>query len=44
MLEESPNDKRILNMIDNYNNVLDRPNFNDLEKLKEKVGKVVDEG
>lgn len=44
MLEESPNDKRILNMIDNYNNVLDRPNFNDLEKLKEKVGKVVNEG
>ena len=44
MLEENPNDKRILNMIDNYNNVLDRPNFNDLEKLKEKVGKVVNEG
>ena len=44
MLEENPDDKKILNMIDNYNNVLNRPNLNDIEKLKEKVGKIINEG
>lgn len=44
MLEDKPNDQRILNMIDNFNKVLDRPNADDLDKLKEKVGRVIHEG
>ena len=43
MLVDNPNDKRILKMIDNYNNVLDRPNVDDLERLKDKVGKIINE-
>ena len=44
MLKENPGDKRISNMLDNFNNVLNRPNSEDLDKLKDKVAKVINEG
>ena len=43
MLKEKPNDKRILSMLINFNNVLDRPNEYDLEKLRKKVRDVLNE-
>ena len=41
MLKEKPNDKRILSMLDNFNNVLD--NEYDLDKLRKKVRDVLNE-
>lgn len=41
MLKEKPNDKRILSMLDNFNNVLD--NEYDLNKLRKKVRDVLNE-
>lgn len=43
MLKENPNDKRIINMLDNFNDVLDRPNEEDLENLRKKVRKILNE-
>ena len=44
LLKQNPNDKRIIKMLDNFNNVLDRPNETDLNKLRLKVRNVINEG
>lgn len=40
MLKNNPDDKRVLNMLDNFYNVLTRPNEDDLNKLRIKVRKI----
>lgn len=44
LLRQNPDDKRIMKMLDNFNNVLDRPNKDDLNKLRIKVRNVINEG
>ena len=40
-LKENPNDDRMKKMLENFDNVVDRPNDADLNKLREKVRKVI---
>lgn len=42
-LENNPNDEKIRKMINNFNVVLKRPNDEDLNELRDKVRKVIDE-
>lgn len=44
LLQQNPSDQRIKKMIENFNNVLDRPNEDDLNKLRGKVRNVINEG
>lgn len=44
LLQQNPSDQRIKKMIENFNNVLDRPNGDDLNKLRGKVRNVINEG
>lgn len=43
MLEENPNDKKVTKMLENFNNVLDRPNYIDLDELRGRVRKIINE-
>lgn len=44
LLQQNPSDQRIKKMIENFNNVLDRPNQEDLNQLRIKVRNVINEG
>ncbi len=44
LLQHNPSDQRLKKMIENFNNVLDRPNKEDLNQFRIKVRNVINEG